>query len=174
MPSLTWLGIRPGPSPCHVGVLKVPSCEEGVLKARQPVGLEAEPRDRGLPITWSRIWGPIKQTNKTLLLLAHFKIWLTIGKEITIKVCWSVLKIAPLVGIQKCLYQSWMDSTVFRVSIKKFYFTYWHIWQCYNDLKYLICTFNPSFCHIRMLQNLPESSWSLRESLISLYKITEF
>ena len=35
-----------------------------MLQTRQPLGLEAEPRDRGLPITGFRIWGPNKQTNK--------------------------------------------------------------------------------------------------------------
>ena len=39
--------------------------EEGVLLTRQPLGLEAEPRNRGLPITGSQSPGPIpnKQTN---------------------------------------------------------------------------------------------------------------
>ena len=46
------------------GYSKYLHVEEGVLQTRQPLGLEAEPRDRGLPITGSRIWGPIKQTNK--------------------------------------------------------------------------------------------------------------
>ena len=32
--------------------------EEGVLQTRQPLGLEAEPRNRGLPITGSQIPGP--------------------------------------------------------------------------------------------------------------------
>ena len=31
------------PSPYPLGVLKVPSWEEGVLQTRQPLGLEAEP-----------------------------------------------------------------------------------------------------------------------------------
>ena len=46
------------------GYSKYLHVEEGVLQTRQPLGLEAEPRDRGLPTTGSRIWGPIKQTNK--------------------------------------------------------------------------------------------------------------
>ena len=45
------------------GYSKYLHVEEGVLQTRQPLGLEAEPRDRGLPITGSRIWSPIKQTN---------------------------------------------------------------------------------------------------------------
>ena len=58
-----WLGIRPGPFLCHLEVLKVPSGEEGVLQTRQPLGLEAVPRNRGLPITGSQSPGP-NQTNK--------------------------------------------------------------------------------------------------------------
>ena len=51
-------------TPCALwGYSKYLHVEEGVLQTRQPLGLEAEPRDRGLPITGSRIWGPIKQTN---------------------------------------------------------------------------------------------------------------
>ena len=42
------------------GYSKYLHVEEGVLQTRQPLGLEAEPRDRGLG---SRICGPIKQTN---------------------------------------------------------------------------------------------------------------
>ena len=42
--------------------------EEGVLQTRQPLGLEAEPRNRGLPITGSQSPGPnqtkTKQTKK--------------------------------------------------------------------------------------------------------------
>ena len=34
--------------------------EEGVLQTRQPLGLEAEPRNRGLPITGSQSPGPNK------------------------------------------------------------------------------------------------------------------
>ena len=37
--------------------------EEGVLQTRQPLGLEAEPRNRGLPITGSQSPAP-NQTNK--------------------------------------------------------------------------------------------------------------
>ena len=37
--------------------------EEGVLQTDQRLGLEAEPRNRGLPITGSQSPGPI-QTNK--------------------------------------------------------------------------------------------------------------
>ena len=51
------------------GYSKYLHVEEGVLQTRQPLGLEAEPRDRGLPITGSRIWGPIKQTNRYLHFL---------------------------------------------------------------------------------------------------------
>ena len=54
-----------------IGILPMPSLfkgeEEGVLQTRQPLGLEAEPRNRGLPITGSQSPGPnqTKQTNKT-------------------------------------------------------------------------------------------------------------
>ena len=39
--------------------------EEGVLQTRQPLGLEAEPRNRGLPITGSQSPGPNQTKTKT-------------------------------------------------------------------------------------------------------------
>ena len=60
------------------GYSKYLHVEEGVLQTRQPLGLEAEPRDRGLPITGSRIWGPIKQTNKqdwSITVSTHSESW---------------------------------------------------------------------------------------------------
>ena len=50
-----------------VGSLPMPSLlrgeKEGVLQTCQPLGLEAEPRNRSLPITGSQSPGP-NQTNK--------------------------------------------------------------------------------------------------------------
>ena len=41
-----------------------------MLQTRQPLGLEAEPSKRGLPITGSQNPGPIQQTNKQSYLLS--------------------------------------------------------------------------------------------------------
>ena len=47
LPYLAWYSSR---SPFPLWVLKVPSEEEGLLPTRQPLGLEVETRNRGLPI----------------------------------------------------------------------------------------------------------------------------
>ena len=55
--------------PMPSGVLRVPSNEEGVLQTRQPLGLEAVPRNRGLPITGQ---GSRAQSNKQTKTIALF------------------------------------------------------------------------------------------------------
>jgi len=47
-----------------LGVLKVPSWEEGVLQTRQPLGLEVESLHRDNPSLELSIWGLNKQTQK--------------------------------------------------------------------------------------------------------------
>ena len=59
-----------------VGSLPMPSLfgveEEGVLQTRQPLGLEAEPCNRGLPISGSQSRGPnqTKQNKRSLRYMA--------------------------------------------------------------------------------------------------------
>ena len=67
------------------GYSKYLHVEEGVLQTRQPLGLEAEPRDRGLPITGSRIWGPIKQTK--LCRVKNYSQKILVVKKPNFKIC---------------------------------------------------------------------------------------
>ena len=63
------------------GYSKYLHVEEGVLQTRQPLGLEAVPRNRGLPITGSRIWG----------LFSY--LWYLTLKNYPKQVCPSLLKL---------------------------------------------------------------------------------
>ena len=60
VPSLTWLGIRPG-SCALWGYSKYLHEEEGVLQSRQPLGLEAEPYP-GTTNNWIQDPGPTPTT----------------------------------------------------------------------------------------------------------------